>query len=406
MRVLVYTGKGGVGKTSIAAATGRRASRFGHRTIVLSTDAAHSLGDSFQSRLGPEPVEIAENLWAEEIDALHEMERNWGKIQGYLGRLLSTQTLNQVTIEELTVFPGTEELFSLLEIARHSRGGQYDVMIVDCAPTGETLRLLSYPDILRWWMDRFFPVQRRAMRVLRPVAQPLLSVPLPGDDVFEQTQALFDEVDYVHQILTDDARSTVRLVVTPESMVVSEARRSFTYLNLFGFRTDAVVVNRVMPDEVTDSYFQAWKETQEEHLAEIEDSFGPVPILKVPWFGREVLGPDMLEKMADACFGDRDPAEVLFRRFPQVVERDGNVTILTVLVPFAEKGDIQVTRVGAELVVTVGTRRRTILLPRSLVGREVAKAKLEGDLLRISFADPPAPADGKPRGAGRKEGAG
>ena len=396
MRVLVYTGKGGVGKTSVAAATGLRSARLGHRTIVLSTDAAHSLGDSYQTRLGPEPTKLADNLWAQEIDALHEMERNWGKIQDYLGRLLSLPGMNQIAVEELTVFPGTEELFSLLAICRHVRGGAYDVIIVDCAPTGETLRLLSYPDVLRWWMDRIFPMQRRAMKVLRPMAQPLLSVPLPTDDVFEATQALFNEIVFVHQVLTDTASSSVRLVLTPESMVISEARRSFTYLNLFGFRTDAVIVNRVVPDEVTDDYFRRGKASQEKQLHKVEEAFGPVPILLVPLYGEEVLGLDMLDKMGRACFGDRDPTEIFFARWPQTIARSGDVTTLTVLLPFVGKGEIDVTRVGAELVVNVGDRRRTILLPRSLAGRELVKARFEDDLLKMDFADPPEtpPGDG------------
>jgi len=390
MRVIVYTGKGGVGKTSVAAATGLLAARRGHRTIVVSTDAAHSLGDSYQTKLGPEPVPLEEDLWAQEIDALHEMERNWGKIQDYLGRLLSLQNLDRITIEELTVFPGTEELFSLLEIARHVRAGRYDVIVVDCAPTGETLRLLSYPDILRWWMDRVFPVQRRAMKVLRPVAQPLVPMPLPGDDVFEATEALFREVDLVHRILADTAMSSVRLVLNPESMVISEARRSFTYLNLFGFRADAVVVNRVVPDEVTDEYFAVWKAAQERHLETIEECFGPLPILKAPLYDREVLGVAMLEKLGHDLFGDRDPTEVFFDRWPQTVTREDGLATLTVLLPFVGKGDIHVTRVGSELVVHVGDRRRNILLPRSLAGREVVRARFEGDLLKISFAEPPA----------------
>jgi arsenite-transporting ATPase len=397
LRVLVYTGKGGVGKTSVAAATAVRSAELGHRTIVMSTDAAHSLGDSFQCRLGPEPRKLAENLWAQEIDALHEMERNWGRVQEYLNRLLSLRNLDQVTIEELTVFPGTEELFSLLQIGRHARQGEYDVIIVDCAPTGETLRLLVYPEVLRWWMDRIFPVQRTAMRVIRPVAQPLVSMPLPGDDVFESTRALFNEVDHVHRILTDTSMSSVRLVLTLESMVISEAQRSFTYLNLFGFRTDAIVVNRLIPDEVTDVYFAGWKDMQKRHMRKVEEAFGPVPILTTPLYDGEVLGFDMLRRMASDCFGERDPTEVFFDRWPQTVTRSGGETTLTVLLPFVGKGDIDITRVGSELVVRVGGRRRTITLPRSLTARDVVRARFDGDLLKITFADP-EPEDGEPTG--------
>jgi len=400
LRVLVYTGKGGVGKTSVAAATAVRSAELGHRTIVMSTDAAHSLGDCFRCRLGPEPRRLAGNLWAQEIDALHEMERNWGRVQDYLNRLLSLRNLDQVTIEELTVFPGTEELFSLLQIGRHTRQGEYEVIIVDCAPTGETLRLLVYPEVFRWWMDRIFPVQRKAMRVIRPVAQPLVSMPLPGDDVFESTQALFNEVDYVHRILTDTSMSSVRLVLTLESMVISEAQRSFTYLNLFGFRTDAIVVNRLIPDEVTDAYFAGWKDMQKRHMRKVQEAFGPVPILTTPLYDGEVLGFDMLRRMALDCFGERDPTEVFFDRWPQTVTRSGGETTLTVLLPFVGKGDIDVTRVGSELVVSVGGRRRTITLPRSLTARDLVRARFDGDLLKITFADP-EPEEGEP--AGRRQ---
>lgn len=394
MRIIVYTGKGGVGKTSVAAATAVRSAELGHRTIVLSTDAAHSLGDSFQHRLGPEPTRLVDNLWAQEIDALHEMERNWGKVQDYLNRLLALQQLDQVTIEELTVFPGTEELFSLLEICNHARSDRYDVIIVDCAPTGETLRLLSYPDVLRWWMDRIFPMQRRAIRVLRPVAQPFLPIPLPGDDVFESTQALFQEVDYVHRLLTDTTMSSVRLVLTPESMVINEAQRSFTYLNLFGFRTDAVVVNRLIPGEVSDPYFAGWKRMQEKHMVKISEAFSPVPILATPLYDAEVLGLEMLERMAGDCFGTRDPSDIYFDRWPQTITTHGGETTLTVLLPFVGKGDIDITRVGSELVVNVGGRRRAIVLPRSLVGRELTRARFEDDLLRITFVGPETGSDG------------
>jgi len=403
LRVIIYTGKGGVGKTSVAAATAVRTAELGHRTMVLSTDAAHSLGDSLQTRLGPEPVKVAENLWAQEIDALHEMERNWGKVQDYLNRLLSLQDLDQVTIEELTVFPGTEELFSLLEICTHVRGGRYDIIIVDCAPTGETLRLLSYPDVLRWWMDRIFPMQRRAMGLIRPVAQPFVSVPLPGDDVFDATEALFNEVDYVHRILTDTRTSSVRLVLTPEGMVISEAKRSFTYLNLFGFRTDAVVVNRLIPDEVTDDYFARWKKMQQEHMTRVEEAFSPVPILTVPFYGEEVLGTGRLARMARDTFGERDPAEIFFDRWPQTVTREGPETVLTVLLPFVGKGDLDVTKVGSELLIDVAGKRRAIVLPRSLSGRELVRARFSGDLLKISFVEedegrsPPGALPGSPR---------
>lgn len=386
MRIILYTGKGGVGKTSIAAATALKSAALGHRTLVVSTDAAHSLADSLDLELGPKPLSIGENLWAQEIDTLHEAEQSWTKIQSWLTAMMSWQNLRDVTVDELMIFPGMEELFSLLQILRHHDRGNYDVLIVDCAPTGETLRLLSYPSVFRWWMDRIFPIQKRAMKVVRPVARVVTGgLPMPSDDVMQAMEDLFREIHRMHSILTDPDKSSVRLVVNPEKMVIKEARRSFTYLNLFGFNTDAVVVNRLLPGRINDEYFSNWKEIQEKYDQAVEESFSPLPIFRVPLFDQEVVGPERLMAMAERCFGTTDPTAVLHRGSPQTITRENGEYVLTINLPFTSKGQISLSQKGEELTIRVGEAKRNYLLPRTLAARPCLGAKFVDETLRIRF---------------------
>ena len=389
MRVIVYTGKGGVGKTSVAAATALRCAELGYKTLVISTDAAHSLADSLDATLGPQPVLVGGNLWAQEVDTLHEMEESWGKIQNYLAAIMSWHQLGDVAVEELTVFPGMEELFSLLQIQRHEREGDYQVMVVDCAPTGETLRLLSYPDVFRWWMERLFPIQRRAARLIRPVAKPLFGMPMPAEDFFDSIEVLFEQVDRTHRLLTDRGRTTVRLVVNPEKMVIREAQRSFTYLGLFGFHTDAVILNRLLPDTVHDSYFAGWKEAQDRYTRLVEESFSPLPIFRVPLQEQEVVGRERLLELARLCFGEADPSQVFYQGRAQSVTREDGRHVVTIPLPFVTREDISLSVKGEELIVKVGGYKRVIILPRSLVGLPVEGARLEKDTLRIRFGGEP-----------------
>lgn len=385
MRIIIYSGKGGVGKTSIAACTALRTAAMGKGTLILSTDAAHSLGDSLDMTLGPEPKKVADNLWAQEIDTLHQIERSWGKVQGYLAAVLRSQNLAEIYTEELTVFPGMEELFSLIEILRHYREGKYEVIVVDCAPTGETLRMLGYPDVMRWWLERIFPIQRRVLKFVRPVAQPVLGVQLPGDDVMNAIGELYKELEQLHDVLSDASCSSVRLVVNPEKMVVSEARRSFTYLNLFGLHTDAVVVNRLLPERVRDAYFMDWKEMQEKHFTTIEESFSPLPIFKVPLFEREVVGITTLAKMAEECFGQEDPAQIFYQGLSQIIKKESGGYVLEIKLPFAAKGEISMSQKGDDLSIKVGNYRRNVCLPRTMAGREVVSASYARDVLTIKF---------------------
>src|SRR5262249_38337698 len=324
MRILVYTGKGGVGKTSVAAATGVRLAALGRRTLVLSTDAAHSLADSLDRPLGPDPVAVAENLWGQEVDSLREAERSWGAVQRWLAGVLRWADVADVTSEELIVFPGLEELFSLLQILRHARGGHFDVLVVDCAPTGETLRLLSSPNVPRWWLNHIFPFQRRMARLVRPVV-PLVTGGLkpPSEDALDAVEQLFRQVEQMQALLRDPAVTSVRLVVNPQEMVLAESRRTFPSLNLFGFTPDAIVVNGVLPEGAGPGYFAGWRSIQARYEEEIRTAFSPLPILQVPLLETEVVGLPLLERVAAAAFGEGNPAEVFFAGRAEEVRRGG-----------------------------------------------------------------------------------
>jgi arsenite-transporting ATPase len=388
MRVILYTGKGGVGKTSVAAATALRSAHLGYRTLVMSTDAAHSLGDSFDMPLGGEPAPIVDNLWGQELDVFREIDRHWGILQDWLKVLMAWRGLDEVVAEEMAVLPGMEELAGLLHLVNYYDQGEYDVIVVDCAPTGETLRLLSFPDVARWWMHRIFPIERVAARIARPVLRRVTDLPLPDDEVFSAVKELFAKLEEMRGILTDPATSSVRLVLNPEKMVIKEAQRTFTYLNLYGYATDLVVCNRVIPEAVTDSYFQAWKDTQERYYQQVEEAFAPLPILKVPLMEQEVMGLAMLERFGEAVYGALDPTAVLHQGQIHQIRQEDSQYVLTLTVPFVTKEEISLSQAGDELVVQVGNFKRNIILPRALVGMESRGAKLEDDRLSIRFARP------------------
>lgn len=386
MRVILFTGKGGVGKTSVAAATAMRCARLGHRTVVMSTDAAHSLGDSFDMELGHQPRQVAENLWAHEVSALQEMERHWRKLHDYAASLFATQGLDDVVAEEVANPPGMEEIASLTWIKHHVERGAHDVVIVDCAPTGETLQLLAFPDAARWWLDKIYPWERRAMKIARPVLQPLIDVPLPSDDVFASVKDLLLDLEGMKRILVDPEVSTVRLVLNLEKMVVKEAKRAFTYLSLFGYVTDAVVVNRLLPEGLQDQLFRKWQGIHQRYADEVAQSFSPLPILNVPLFDEEVVGERMLLRMADAIYGEGDPAERFYQGTSQRVEKVGSEYVLALKLPFVTRGDVALSRQDSELFVTVGDYRREVTLPRVLASRDTVGAVIEDGELRVRFA--------------------
>ncbi|HVM21448.1 MAG TPA: ArsA family ATPase [Egibacteraceae bacterium] len=388
-RVLLFTGKGGVGKTSVAAATALRAARAGHRTLVMSTDPAHSLADSFGVPLGPHPTPVAENLAAEQIDAQRRLEDNWREIRSYLVSLLSWGGVDTVEAEELSVIPGLEEIFSLIDVREHVAAGAYDLLVVDCAPTAETLRLLSLPDALGWYLERIFPVERKVARVVRPVLGRMTTMPLPQDRLFGAVDALYRNLEAVREILRDQTRTSVRLVVNAEKMVIAEARRTYTYLNLFGYHVDAVVINRLLPDAVTDPWFERWKALQSEHVATVEAGFAGVPVLRAPLFDEELVGTDALERLGAAVYGDRDATQVFRHTEPLRFERtdDGGYAMQMTL-PFVDRTDVDVFRAGDEVHVKVDAHHRSVLLPAALARCEVTGAGMRGGVLEVRFAVP------------------
>jgi arsenite-transporting ATPase len=384
-RTILYTGKGGVGKTSVAAATARACARSGLRTIVLSTDPAHSLSDSLEFELGSEPTACGDLLWGQEVQAQDEMERHWESVHEWLGELLAEHGVDGISAEELTVPPGMDELFSLLQIKRHHDESEYDAIIVDCAPTGETLRLLSFPDVCTWWLEKVFPWERRLMAAARPFARTLLDIPLPSDAVMDDVQRLARNLVEMNSILRDRAATTIRLVMNPDRMVVREAMRTFTYLNLYGYLTDAVVVNRVLPDAAADGYFAAWVETHKRQMELVRSAFAPVPILTAPYFEQEVIGPAMLDRLSGVLFEGRDPASVLFQELTQELTTNNGRAELRLALPFAEKADIGLKKIGMEVVVRVGTQKRTIVLPQALAAYRPAGARFEDGALNVTF---------------------
>jgi arsenite/tail-anchored protein-transporting ATPase len=383
-RTILYTGKGGVGKTSVAACTARGCAAAGLRTLVISTDPAHSLSESLSAELGSEPVQVADSLWGQEVKAQEEMERHWSGVQEWLGDMFVERGVDRISAQELTVPPGMDELFSLLRLQAHNESGRWDAIIVDCAPTGETLRLLSFPDVARWWIDKVFPFERQILAAARPIARSLLDISLPSSAVFADIERLSQNLIAMNEILRDRRRCTIRLVMNPDRMVIGEAMRTFTYLNLYGFLTDAVIVNRLFPAGVGD-YFAAWRKVQEEHLELVHTAFSPVPVLCAPYFEQEVVGPGMLDRLAGSLFDGRDPAAVLYDALTQeLIVEDGGAR-LRLKLPFASKGDISLKKIGLELIVGVGGQRRTIMLPPALAAFRPAAATFEDGALEVRF---------------------
>ena len=385
-RTILYTGKGGVGKTSVAAATARASAAAGRRTVVLSTDPAHSLADVLEQPVGAEPTELGANLWAQQVSAQDELERHWSSVQGWLGQVLIERGVERIAAEELTVPPGGDELFSLLRLKRHVEDGDWDVIVVDCAPTGETLRLLSFPEAARWWLGKLMGRETQLLAAARPLARAFLDLRLPDEDVMDEVQGLVGNLVAMHDILRDRDSVSVRLVMTPDRMVVAEAMRTFTYLSLYGYLTDAVIVNRVFPEELDGTYFGAWRELQGRELERVREGFAPVPVLCAPYFEAEVLGGAMLDRLAGALFDDCAPADLLHAGLAQEFSLDDGEGEVRLAVPFAGKGDVSLKKIGHELVVRVDGRKRTVVLPPALAALKPAGAALDSGALVVRFA--------------------
>ena len=386
MRILLFTGKGGVGKTTVAAATAVRAAEAGLRTIVCSTDPAHSLADAFDVALGDRPTAVTEHLWGQQLNARVRFEEAWNDVRSYLVEVLDWAGADTVEAEELAVVPGLDEVFALADIKAFATSGQYDVVVVDCAPTAETIRLLSLPDVLGWYMERVFETQRRITRAVKPILQRVTGVPIAGDNVFSAIHRFYDRLDGVRELLTDGDITSARLVVNPERLVVAEARRTYTYLSLFGYHVDAVIANRLLPPELDHPWLTQWKTAQAEHLAVIHDAFAPLPVLPAELANEEVVGLAALSMFAKRLYRDSDAvarrANVPHFRIDSGAHGE---LFLSLHLPFTARNDVQLGRVDDELVVTVGPHRRSIVLPDSLVRREVAGARFVDDRLVVEF---------------------
>jgi arsenite-transporting ATPase len=387
MRIILVTGKGGVGKTTVSAATAIKAADLGYRTLVMSTDPAHSLADAFGTPLGDEPTRVIENLDAQQIDSQKRLEESWGDVRDHLTELFDWSGLKGIEAEELTVFPGMDELFALVSVREHAASDEYDTIVVDCAPTAETLRLLSLPDVMAWYMDKMFPVSRRVAKVVRPVISRVSSMPVADDAVFDAVVNFYERLDGIRELLSDPEITTARLVMNPEKMVIAEARRTYTYLGLFGYGVDSAIVNRVLPETVEDPYFAKWREIQKGHLEAVDEGFRGTDIRHLRLFDTEMVGTELLRVVGDELYGDADPTKQLSEVHPLRVENiEGTEDVdLVVSVPLAVKGEVGVMRHDDEIFITIDPYRRSIVLPDSLRRRTIRRAKLEDGELHVVF---------------------
>ncbi len=393
MRIILFSGKGGVGKTTLSAATGYKLSELGYRTLIVSLDPAHSLADAFDLSEGERlsakglPVKIKENLYIQEIDVQEEIDRYWGDVYRFLEILFNTTGLDEIVAEELAILPGMEEVTSLLYVNKYYRDRDFDVLILDLPPTGESLRFVSMPTVLKWYMKKVFKTERLVIRVARPVVGRITDVPLPDDTYFKALENFYEKLKGVDEVLTDPETTSVRIVTNPEKMVVRESQRAFMYFNLFGVNVDAVIVNRIIPGELEDcSFLREWSGIQREYLREIEAFFSPVPVLKVPLLKGEVFGEDRLKELASLIYGDRDPSEVFFKEKPYEFVKEEEGYLVKVKAPFVSKETVSLLKGEEEIIVRVGNFKSHILLPRKLRKLEPKGAKIEDGYIKIRLS--------------------
>ncbi|WP_109509987.1 ArsA family ATPase [Nocardioides speluncae] len=386
MRILLFTGKGGVGKSTVAAGTSALAAASGLRTLVLSTDAAHSLADAFGAAVGSEPTKVAENLFVQQVDAQLRFEQSWADIQGYMLSVLDVAGVDRVAAEELTVIPGAEEVLALLELRLHALSGKWDVIVVDCAPTAETLRLLALPEALGWYMKRVLPVERRVVKALKPVLTRAAGVPMPEDTVFDAVERLHQELDEVQELLSGP-NASVRLVLTPENVVLAEARRSFTTLSLFGYTVDGVVANRVFPEAGDDEWRAGWVAAQRGVLKDVDESFAGLPVWRSVYRPAEPVGVAALTEMAREVYGGHDPLAAPAGGGPLRITRSATGSVMRLTLPFVRKAEVDLARNGDELVVTVGSYRRLLTLPSGLARQKVTAARVDEGELQVKFEE-------------------
>ncbi len=391
MRIILYSGKGGVGKTSIAAATGLELARLGYKTLVMSVDPAHSLSDSFDLDKGlmdhesEQAMKIRPNLWMQEVDVQEEIVRYWAEVYSYVTMLLRASGLEEIVAEELAIFPGMEEVCSLLYVNQYVRDKSFDVILLDCAPTGESLRFISIPTALDWYMNKIFKVERRVVKVVRPMLSAVTPLPLPDDSYFQNIEALHSKLQGIDRVLADPQITTVRLVTNPEKVVLKETQRAFTYFCLYGMTVDAVIVNRILPRQVEDEFFAHWKYTQERYVAAMDQFFSPVPIWKLPLFQDEVVGVPALERLGRELYRRRDPAQIYFDESPYRFKKVDGSYQLQIRLPFVERREVELYKKSDELIIRIGNFKRHVSLPQAMTNASPRTARIQGDHLIISF---------------------
>lgn len=391
MRVILYTGKGGVGKTTISAATGLKLASLGYKTIVISLDVAHSLRDSYDSdelliaQNKEKQIQINDNLWMQEINVQEAIVEYWDEVYNYIRSILNRSGLDSLVAEEIAIFPGMEEICALLYINQYVRENAYDVIILDCAPTGESLRFVSIPTTLEWYMNRIFKLERNLAKIAGPVIETVSSVPMPKDSYFKNIQNLFDRLEGVDKVLTDPKITTVRLVTNPEKIVIKETQRAFMYFCLYGMCIDAVIINRIFPDGVDDRFFDFWKQTQQQYIEDAENYFSDVPNLKVNLFDDQIVGVSGLQKLGDILYPDIDPADRFSQRNPYQFNKTDDGYQLIMQLPFLTKQEVNLNKQADELIITIGGFKRHVALPRSLASTKATGAKLTGQQLIVTF---------------------
>ncbi len=386
MRTILFTGKGGVGKTTITAATGLYCAKLGYKTIVVSTDTAHSLGDSYDIKLNEAPMQIDKNLWAQEINVQVEMEKHWSQLSDYLTIVLTAAGMEDVVAEELAVLPGMEELSSLFYVETFDKENTYDIMLLDCAPTGESLKLITFPDMLGWYLNKLFNLERKTARLVRPIAERYLSAPLPGENVLNAFEELHTRIENIKKILLDENKTSVRLVLNPEKMVLKEAQRAFTYFGLFGFTVDAIYCNRIIPVNGKKSYFSKWEEIQKQYMETIRSDFAPLPIFESKYYQEELFGFDKLNEIGNEMYNGADPSKVLYKDKPIKIEKQENGKyMMSLKLPFSGKNDVNLMQSKDELIIRIGNFKRNMVLPRALIKLSPSQAKFDGSELKIKF---------------------
>ncbi len=384
-RIILYTGKGGVGKTTVAAATALKCARLGYKTIVVSTDPAHSLRDSFNKQLGPEPKKIEDNLFGQEIDVYYSVEKYWGKLTEFLQSLLGWMNVDDILAEEFSVFPGMEEISAFLWVNNHYHEADYDVIIVDSAPTGETLKLLSLPDIARWWLVKIFPIEKRVMKVIKPAIRVVSDMPLPEEKTYDAIEILFEKLDAIRQVFADPKVTSIRLVMNLENMVIKETQRAYTYLNLYGYPVDSLIINRTMPEELDHPYFKKWRKKQKKYRKDIDDIFSPLPMFDAPLFSEEIQGLKALDKFSTELFDHIDPTKIFYSEKQYKVVKNNDNFEMHIKLPFVTKKEVELFQVGDELTIHIENQRRNIFLPNFLAKLSVKKANFDGDILKVVF---------------------